>query len=380
MFAQTTRPPSESAPKVRVPAHAGGPRGAARPFSLPVDPLRGLVCLGVTVLHLYGGFRDPLRELFGPWAEFALTYLRLGVESFLLLGGFFVAHMLRPSDGNFVSVPRLFARRFLRLAVPYWAAVGIVLAATLAANVFLGRDNRLPPWPEVLAVATFTQDLFADRMCLLYPLWSMAPLFQYSALGMLVFWAVRRVMLAADPGDFQLPTRRVMVAVCVVLVVVGPAAAAAPWQLARWGCVLALGSLTYWWVTGAVGGRLYAAALAWFLAGAVDAGDVLRVKAAVASVLLAALGLGVRVPDSAATRGLAWVGRRSYSVYLVHGFVGVRVVNWSWSLVPGLGGDPPLCLAVLAAAVAASVAAGSAFYSAVERPVARLASGIEYRR
>ncbi|HUR54379.1 MAG TPA: acyltransferase family protein [Gemmataceae bacterium] len=351
-----------------------------------IDPFRGYVCLGVVCLHLYGGALTPqLRGVFGGAGDFIFTYLRLGVESFFVLAGFFLAHMIRPSADNYVSVPRLLVRRLLRLAIPYWCAVAAVLVAAAVANAALGRRNTFPPG-EVLSVVFFVQDVFGDRLALLYPLWSMATLFQFYVAALVVFWVARRAFLRVAPESYQGTTRRTMIGVGFLVLFLAPLAARPDegnpleWQLPRWASVLTLGAVAYWRGEGHVGRGAFAAAVAYHVALAAAFGNVWYGKAAVCAVLLLLMRRGVAIPDSRVTRALAAVGLRSYSIYLVHGFVGIRIVNWSVYMLPAYRNDGAVAVALVAAALAASLAAGFLFYRLVERPTAGFAARVRYRR
>lgn len=88
-----------------------GDPSQGREFDL--DPFRGLVCLWLMGLHLcYMSEAHPaLLRLVGPAAAETLYHARLGVESFLVLAGFMMAHMLRPVPGQDVRAASYLARR-----------------------------------------------------------------------------------------------------------------------------------------------------------------------------------------------------------------------------------------------------------------------------
>jgi peptidoglycan/LPS O-acetylase OafA/YrhL len=91
---------------------------------------------------------------------------------------------------------------------------------------------------------------------------------------------------------------------------------------------------------------------------------------------LSALARGVRFPSGFVFGALRYVGRRSYSVYLVHAIVGIRLLSLSkflngygdWAVVPLIG-----------VAAAASLAGAAVFYRWVEFPCQRLAGRFRYR-
>src|SRR5688500_18643778 len=89
-----------------------------------IDFFRGFVCLSLATLHFYNSaLYDSFLTLFGEAGKWVIWNLRLGVESFFVLAGFMMAHMMRPVPGEEVSISGYLKRRFWRLIVPYWTAV-----------------------------------------------------------------------------------------------------------------------------------------------------------------------------------------------------------------------------------------------------------------
>src|SRR5262245_14333957 len=89
-------------------------------FSL--NALRGCVCFGI-MMHLYTSWSPQFSDAVRRVADPLLIQCRFGAGSFLVLSGFFVAHWLRPSSRQSLSIARLFLRRFIRLIVPFWIAL-----------------------------------------------------------------------------------------------------------------------------------------------------------------------------------------------------------------------------------------------------------------
>src|SRR5688572_1134930 len=102
------------------------PGSSGREFD--IDFFRGIVCTCLILLHFY------VLGLFPHWnrlaensvgaknLEFVVWNIRLGVESFFVLAGLMMAHMLRPAPGEDVSLGLYLKRRFFRLIIPYWIA------------------------------------------------------------------------------------------------------------------------------------------------------------------------------------------------------------------------------------------------------------------
>jgi peptidoglycan/LPS O-acetylase OafA/YrhL len=353
---------------------AAPPQPAGR---LPVDPFRGLVCAVIVVKHLYQGtLHGQFERLFGPGVDIAFDILPR-TECFFLLSGYFLARSFRPSAHHF-SVPRYLLRRMIRLAIPYWVGLAIVVLDLWLPNVLLGRHNEVPSPAKVVANVLFVQDVFdVGEVTTFY--WAIAATIQYTVVWAVLYWLARRALIRRAVTAWQAWAVALAVGTCLALAAGGCAltalGAAGHWQLPRVACLIGAGAFIHW-----AGAGLRAPALA-TAAGLLAIHALLydwaaALRAAGGSVALYALANGWQAPDWAAVRGLAYLGRRSYSVLLVHGWAGNRVVNASNHLEIVTG---PLAVGFLAAAIAAGVAAGAVFYRLVELPCARLANKIVYK-
>lgn len=346
-----------------------------------MNVLRGVVCLSVTALH----FAFLLEKSGGRWVEW-LLHVRPGVESFFVLSGYFLALSYRelPTDVHF-SVPRLVGRRLLRLLVPYWTAMGLVFLVPVW-RMFVPAATPYPPptLGEVLANLLCVCDLTGQPFAL-FTFWSLATLLQLHLLWAATFWLVRWAFLWRTDGRHHARTLTVIQAVCLAATAVswwlafGSAADAAspPWRLAVWFVYAGVGSAAYWAVRQPAW-RWVAAALGLALAvGAVVSGSMRPVFGLATTAVLLLLNFQPLPIRTWVGRALAAVGNRSYSVYLVHGIVGYRVMTaLGWAGVPAGGWG---AVVLFAAGMAASVAAGAVFFRLVERPVLNWARGIKYR-
>jgi peptidoglycan/LPS O-acetylase OafA/YrhL len=373
------RPRSSEAPTPTPPRETTWRIGA-------VDLLRAVVCLSVVAWHAAAAWvAEP-----GPAYELA-GQLRPGVECFLLLSGFFLAHTFRPSGRNRLSVARFLARRVLRLAAPYWVAVGLFTLFTATAYLYTGRDVSWPFLAEFLSRLLFVSDLVGyDQPPLVWSFyWSMISLFQFYILWAALFWVTRRALLAAGRKDFHEGAVSMMtVAAGVVFVVSGvglltgrvhtlQGGGPAGWMLPTAALYLAAGAILYQAFRRAVGPAVLVALLVSLVALGVAASNLRPVWAAAAGAGLFWLA---RSGPAVGVRGFGWlsaIGHRSFSIYLVHGLVlavldvacrhlGLPVAGY-WESV------------VIVLAVGLSVGAGFVFYRLVEAPLAGAARRVEYR-
>lgn len=101
---------------------------------LHVDALKALAAQTIVLHHLaaYGPVADAVQSLWPALIEFLYEYGRMAVQVFLVVGGFLSARGLLP-DGHTLrgDPPALLWRRYLRLTLPFMAAVLLTLACSL---------------------------------------------------------------------------------------------------------------------------------------------------------------------------------------------------------------------------------------------------------
>lgn len=349
-----------------------------------VNVLRALVCLGVMAKHFttYGPFAAHWGEWVRHWAHWVP-----GTECFLVVSGYFLGHMFRAGEAQYLSVPQFARRRGLRLLVPYWVALGVAYAGLVVWRLVVPGPSVSGVYapPAVLANVLCVPDVFGAPTPMLF-FWTVTTLVQVYAAWGVAFWVVRRYFLARGVGDYHHRTERVMVALTWVALFVSSGLSWSGlihdwgWQLPRWCVYPAAGAITYWTTRGRVSLTAYLGVGVLFCVGAYVSDSPRPLFGGLTCLLLLASGGGwLPAPRGPLTTVLSAVGSWSYSVYLVHGLVGVRV--WAVLGLVGLTADTPVkAVILLAVAVAASLAAGWVLYVLVERPVGRRAVGIGYRR
>jgi peptidoglycan/LPS O-acetylase OafA/YrhL len=345
-----------------------------------IDAFRGLVCLSLATLHFYYvGLNEAFLSLFGPTGEHVVWNWRLGVESFFVLAGFMMAHMLRPVPGEGVSLTAYLKRRFFRLIIPFWAAVLIAGLDRWAVRLVFHRGDA-PSLGDVAAQMLMLPE-FVNAPSAAVGYWSMVTLEQFY----LVWLAVYSVCLACfgrgnRDGTYG-PAERVMVgltfAACLASIAFYATGTEPVFKLPRYAGFLTLGMLLYWAARQNVAPAAFLIAVAGVMAAAVLTGYSRLFAALVTCAIFLPLARGFRVPDNALVRGLAFCGKRAYSIYLVHAVVGMRFLSIARRLAAG---REWLAVPLLFAALVLSVLAAIIFYRYVERPFQERARRVEYRR
>ena len=339
---------------------ANKPVPAAPAFSRlgAADAFKGLACALIVWHHL--AFYGPMSDVARPLAPGLIDWLyddgRMAVQVFLAVSGFLQARSM--GMGRWPSGAPLawIGRRYLRLVLPYTAALLFAVLAAAVARALMGEHPAVPDAPQFLQLVAHVlllQDLL-DLEALSAGVWYVAIDFQLYVLTV-------ALCLAGQGLQRRLP--RWAKAPEVTLVAVAAAASllcfnldarldnTALYFIGAYGLGLLVG-----WATRSTrpGWGLAAVAALGVLALALD----WRGRIAVALVTALALGLlhlhgqGLRMP-----RGLERLGQISYAVFLVHFPVCLLVgALWSqlWPTQPGwnaLGMGVAFTLSLLAGRV-----------------------------
>lgn len=336
-----------------------------------LDATKGVACLAIVAHHLsvYGPMSDTVR----PFAPLAMAWLhdyaRMAVQIFLVVGGYLAAASLAPEGiARFGGAGTQIARRFVRLAVPYAAALLVAVAAAALVRPWLD-DPSVPDSPHIaqlLANALMLQDVLRQP-ALSAGVWYVAIDFQLYALTVLLLALARRASVGMPGWAAWLGPLMVLLLCGASLLAFNRVAALDAWGLYFFGSY-GLGMAT-WWAAQSKRPVRWLMGLAVLGALALVVEFRPRILLALAtSAWLAWLALRSQAaPGSCAqwvTAALAWVGKRSYSVFLVH-FPVCLAVNAAFETV--WPGQPMAHAFGLLVAFALSIAAGWMLYERVER-------------
>jgi peptidoglycan/LPS O-acetylase OafA/YrhL len=341
---------------------------------LHVDAFKAVAAQAIVLHHLlsYGPLAQAGHAALPLLAGWLQQYGRLAVQIFLVVGGFLSARALSPRGQALAgNIPELLWRRYLRLALPFMAAVGL----TLLASALVAQElPELVPQNEVglaelLGHALLMQDLLGQES-LTVGAWYVAIDFQLFACLVGLLWLARRLM--------RHPRRLVLGPLLVAALCLASAFGLnrlaqlehfAPYFFAAYG----LGALVHWlghWRHGRV--ALVALAATVLLANLVEPRVRLVLALATALLLFATHRHheqgGSLVPQRW-SRGLARLGTQSYSLFLVH-FPVLLVMNAVAAHLPplGLGG----AMLMLAGTWWLANRLAQPFHRWIEAPAARL--------
>ena len=339
-----------------------------------LDGLRGLAALSIAAFHIYRyePMPRPSRECLPELIQYWTVYSWVVLPFMLVISGFVIPLSFRDGRGTVRSVANFFVRRLVRLSPPYFLTVLIVLLLHWIAVWTGWFQSPIDEPPAVGRVAShffYAQDLlgFANLSA---GMWTVCIEVQFYALFGVVLLVARWLRPIVTDGQAAADPR----------VMVGLFAPLAVMSVFDW-CVrpeldpyviyfvnhFFLGMVTWWALDGRIPRCWY-----WVTVG-VWTGRLLCVWkpeimcALIASLAIFTAGRNGHLNDWLNFRWLQYLGKISYSLYLIHYGASHVVTAIGWRL---LGGSPtPQQAAVcLVAGLAASIVAAHVLYVFVEVP------------
>lgn len=334
-----------------APALSGSPAGDAGRLA-SVDALRGLAALEICLFHFLGRPDSPLHPLLA-WTRLP-QHGWLGVHAFFVISGFIVPVAMQRAGYHWRDLWRFMLRRVVRLDPPYWLSVLLVI---VLGAVLPGTIDQLTPVPIDARVVAGHLFYGFSNLVFEFPLlnsvfWTLAIEFQYYlCLACILPWLVGTPV-----------ARTGVVAVLLATALWLPSGME---TFLHWSPVFLLGTILALVMTGRVS-RAWAS-VAWAVSLLVCI-HVNGYSVAATAALTTAAIWAWRHPG----RWVLYLGRISFSLYLLHLPVGGRIVLHF--------GRPTVLSAgiVTAVALAASIAAADLAWRWVERPALQWASRIRY--
>jgi len=162
-----------------------------------VDAIR-VVAAQLIVLHhlsIYGPVGDTLRTLLPGLIGWLDDHGRLAVQVFLVMGGWLCFRSLNWAEPLGVRAAGWsIVRRWVRLFVPFYAALALVLLASMPGRAWLGNAAWVPGLPDLKTIVAHLFGLY-DYLgieALSAGAWYVAIDFQLHAIALLLAWLVSR--------------------------------------------------------------------------------------------------------------------------------------------------------------------------------------------
>lgn len=334
-----------------------------------VDALKAIACLFIVLHHLafYGPMSDAAYTLVPTLIDLFYQYGRMAVQAFFVVAGFLMAAKFAPHGKALPMQPvQVIYQRYLRLAIPYLVALVCAIVCAALAREWLTHDSipDAPTLMQLLPHVFFLQDLVGQD-ALSAGVWYVAIDLQLFSLAALLMWGAGRM-------EARYAKLRLLGPIAIALLTAASLFffnlheeldTTAFYFFGSYG----LGALAYW-ATRRQDGMWWLA----LLATAVMAALLFdfRSRILVAGIVMLVLGIARQtgaMETMPMPRFLVYLGRISYSVFLIH-FPLCMVVN---AVFFHFSPEQPIAnLIGMMVALAASIAGGALLFKWVEsRPL-----------
>jgi peptidoglycan/LPS O-acetylase OafA/YrhL len=346
-----------------------------------IDGLRGLAALSIVLFHIWWYEPDPRAtlEMAPQFINEALRGTRAAVQVLLVISGFVIAYTLRNSWFTVSEVWSFLGRRLVRLVPPYWVALMFVLLTDLFCQEF---GLPAPNEGQLTAVRTAAHMAFLQDVFELDPMgagmWTLCIEMQFYVLAILG-WGVAQRLFARPVEDEPRPTSTSLILVFAPLAFASlfywrSLDSTDPWVI-RFVWMFFLGMATWWTLDKTMPSSVYVlVAVVAAVELAIDPDWRYRNGVALATALaIFAAGSWGTLNSWLNYQPLQYLGRISYSLYLIHFPVFHLIASVGWKLCDE-NPSPWQAFLILASAVPASIAAAQVLYYFVEAPCARWAA------
>lgn len=288
-----------------------------------LDGLRALCAHAIVWHHIafYGPLSDIAYPLMPALLDLIADYGRLAVQVFLVVGGFVAAQgSSRHVPATIAEMGRQIAKRYWRLAWPYLFVIGVAVLANATASRFMTHESiAAPPTvPQLIAHAFFLQTLLGYES-LSSGFWYLAIDLQLSLLVLVVCTLIGFVARCTDRAD-QTQTW----AMALFL----PLAAASLfwwnrdpdhdiWAGYYFGSYF-IGLTTGWCLTGRISRGWFGAMVVLMVAVLASDFRIRPALALITGLLLAVGGLTGGLERWLRSPTMAYWGKLSYSLFLIH--------------------------------------------------------------
>jgi peptidoglycan/LPS O-acetylase OafA/YrhL len=315
-----------------------------------LDSLRAIAALSVCVYHFVCG---PIDFISNQTVLDVFTFGKYGVQLFFVISGFIIPWSVYHNNYRISKYFKFLLKRFLRLEPPYLVSIALALGILFFRGFYadLPESRAISAEQVLLHIGYFIP--FSNYKWVLDVYWTLAIEFQFYLFMGLFYFAIISEKIALRLTGYAL--------------VLGLSFIGTRNFLFYWLPVFLVGNMLFLFLTKRIGkAEFYSMMLIIFIQIAVFLpGPVFFSSLIPAAAILYMFNYSNPVLD--------WVGKISYSIYLLHTIVGTTVIN----ILSHHAHNPFTKAAVVLTGVGVSIVCSYVMYVFIEKPSKRLSSKIK---
>ena len=322
-----------------------------------LDTLRGFAVFFVCWFHFTNSnsdflLNDSLLRLSG-------KYGYIGIDIFFVISGFILTHVLLRSDYDLKTLPRFIAHRLMRLEPPYIASIIIIIILNYMSemSIYYKGDDVVFDIGQILSHIGYLSGVLEIKW--LNPV--------YWTLGVeLQFYLLIGVLF-----PFLIASRSRVVPLIVLLSILGFTNIGDPWIL-KYLPIFSIGIVACFYYNNIITITALLIAFLFLMVILVFNGEFLSVVVSFLTILL------INCKVLSHVKLFSYLGTISYSLYLLHIPIGMRVINIGQRI--SHSENIFFNILILFIALLLSIMAANLLYRLVERPAINWAKKTAYRK
>ncbi len=317
-----------------------------------LDFLRGLAALSVCIFHFTNGKKDFLPD--GNFVKDAGSYGNYGVQVFFVISGLVIPYSMEKANYAIRFFKEFMLKRIIRIEPPYLLSICLIL--------LLNYISTLSPYYRGGAVQIDFLNLlfhlgyinaFVDSKWLNPVYWTLAIEFQYYLIMACIF-----PLLVSSKKYLWIAV--LLIFNCIGLLLKDPN------LIFEYALYFSIGIVMFKFINGSINTGIYSVTIILLLISVFVQFKWPGLVAAIIPVLFIQFTIKNKLS--------VFLGSISYSLYLLHVPVGVRIINLSETFVTGIEEK----MIVLVVALLITIFASWLFCKYVELPCKKWAKGIRY--
>lgn len=330
-----------------------------------LDGLRGIAAFVVVLFHLNVAIGIHSPSVMPSLLNQIFFTGHLGIQIFFVLSGFVIAYSLREVKIDAPFFIRFFLKRSLRLDPAYWAVMALIIFLALIAHFTFKSEEEFPfSFLQIFYNATYTADLV--KVPFVLPVaWTLCIEFQFYMFFALLMLLITKLSFSKSTVGYlwtSLLLFSLLQNTTLAIIPLKPVTFIPHWYSFFLGCV------TCWGFLDVIDKKLVLLNYALVAICCLWMTTPHAMTSLIIATCLYFVGSMGKFHQLLTHSFFQYTGKISYSLYLIHWPIGMKVVDLGFSLIKGYENNLPVVLVLFLSSITAIFIVTDLFYRFIELP------------